>query len=255
MNKLMNWGLAALLMLTMGTALAGDKDKVSESRAVDARVVRVKLDGVISLQVQQGATPSLTLSGEPKYLARTTTRQNGDTLAIETDFNDHGHIDAKTVRATLTLPNLREVVSDSLGTTEVRGFSGKELVLGLEGAGAIKVDCNYKVLFANLGGVGSMNIQNGDSESVNLDLRGAGYITLAGKSKWLKANLGGLGGLDAKAFDAENVNLDLSGLGNATVLARQSADLNLSGLGSVTVFGKPLSRKVSVDGLGKVSWK
>lgn len=253
MNKAMNWGAALLMMLAMGLAAAAEK--VTETRPVDARVVRVKLDGVISLQVQQGATPSLTLSGEQKYLARTTTRQNGDTLAIETEFNDHGHIDAKTVRVILTLPNLREVVSDSVGSTEVRGFSGKELVLGLEGAGAIKVDCNYKVLFANLGGVGSMNIQNGDSDSVNLDLRGAGYITLAGKTKWLKANLGGLGGLDAKAFDAENVNIDLSGLGNATVLARQSADLNLSGMGSVTVFGKPLSRKVSVDGLGKVSWK
>jgi hypothetical protein len=49
--------------------------------------------------------------------------------------------------------------------------------------------------------------------------------------------------------------LDLSGLGNAIVTAHQNANLNLSGMGSVTVYGKPLNRKVSVDGLGKVSWK
>ena len=47
----------------------------------------------------------------------------------------------------------------------------------------------------------------------------------------------------------------MSGLGNASVLARQNAVLNLSGLGSVTVYGKPPRRTVSVDGLGKVSWK
>jgi hypothetical protein len=47
----------------------------------------------------------------------------------------------------------------------------------------------------------------------------------------------------------------LSGLGNATVNARDSATLSLSGLGSVTVYGKPQNRNVSVDGLGKVSWK
>jgi hypothetical protein len=80
-------------------------------------------------------------------------------------------------------------------------------------------------------------------------------LTLHGRSKWLKADLGGLGGLFAQQFHADNVNVDLSGLGNATVNARQNATLNLSGLGSVTVYGKPRNRNVSVDGLGKVSWK
>ena len=56
-------------------------------------------------------------------------------------------------------------------------------------------------------------------------------------------------------FAADTVNVDLSGLGNASVTAHQNANLSLSGLGSVTVYGKPLNRKVSVDGLGKVSWK
>jgi hypothetical protein len=80
-------------------------------------------------------------------------------------------------------------------------------------------------------------------------------VTLSGRSKWLKADLGGLGGLDAQQFAVDTVNLDLSGLGNATVTAHQNATLNLSGMGSVTVYGKPLNRKTTVDGLGKVSWK
>jgi hypothetical protein len=100
-----------------------------------------------------------------------------------------------------------------------------------------------------------MNIQGVNSEGIDLNLRGAGYVTLSGKSKWLKANLGGLGGLDAQQFHADTVTLELSGLGNATVTAKQSATLSLSGMGSVTVYGKPLNRSVSVDGLGKVSWK
>jgi hypothetical protein len=88
-----------------------------------------------------------------------------------------------------------------------------------------------------------------------LNLRGAGVVTLSGTSKWLKASLGGLGSLDAQQFHADTVNLDLSGLGNAIVSAKQSANLNVSGLGSVTVLGKPVNRSVSVDGLGKVSWR
>jgi hypothetical protein len=119
----------------------------------------------------------------------------------------------------------------------------------------MKVNCNYKTISATLGGVGSMNIQGFNSEGIDLNLRGAGYVTLKGHSKWLKASLGGLGGLDAQHFHVDTVNLDLSGLGNATVSARNSANLSLSGLGSVTVYGKPTNRSVSVDGLGKVSWK
>ena len=59
----------------------------------------------------------------------------------------------------------------------------------------------------------------------------------------------------AQQFEADSVSINLSGLGNATVNARTNLDLNLSGLGSVIVYGKPLNRNVSVDGLGRVSWK
>ena len=90
---------------------------------------------------------------------------------------------------------------------------------------------------------------------LNLSLGGAGFVTLTGRSKRLKAELGGLGGLDARQFEVEAVTLELSGLGNAKITARQSATLSVSGLGSVTVYGKPQHRSVSVDGLGKVSWK
>ena len=119
----------------------------------------------------------------------------------------------------------------------------------------MKVSCSYRIVNANLGGVGSMVIQGANTEGVDLNLRGAGYVTLNGRSKWLKATLGGLGGLDAQHFYVDSVNLELSGLGNATVTAKQNANLNLSGMGSVTVYGKPLNRSVSVDGLGRVSWK
>jgi hypothetical protein len=100
-----------------------------------------------------------------------------------------------------------------------------------------------------------MNIHAQNSEGIELNLRGAGAVNLVGRGKWLKADLGGLGGLNAQQFTADNVDIDLSGLGNATVTAHQNANLNLSGMGSVTVYGKPLYRKQSIDGLGKVSWK
>lgn len=256
MKMVLKFGLAGAAFCALtGTAIAEPDETATETRAIDARVVRVKLDGVIDLKLRQGPVALLVISGDKRFLAKTTTLQSGDTLNIDTEAKGFKMRNKERLRAELTLPHLREVASESVGFTEISGFSGDELELSLDGAGSMKVISDYKVVNATLGGVGHMNIQGVNSDGIDLNLRGAGYVTLSGRSKWLKASLGGLGGLDAQHFQAETVTLDLSGLGNATVTARQSANLSLSGMGSVTVYGKPLNRTVSVDGLGKVSWK
>jgi hypothetical protein len=242
-------------LLASAPAAAAPEQPVTETRFVDKRVVRISLEGVINLKVTQGPVASLVLSGDKRWMSKTTTIQSGDTLEINTDTSGvrmgNNHMG---IRAELTIPELREVSSESLGWTDVSGFSGDKLSLNLEGAGGMKVQCKYQLVDASLGGLGSLNIQ-GDNEGIDLNLQGAGLVTLAGRGKWIKANVSGLGALDAKKFEVDSVDLDLGGVGGATITARQSAKLNVSGMGSVTVFGKPAKRDVSVDGLGKVSWK
>jgi len=253
MNKTFSLGLAAAgLWACFGMAQAAP-EAVTETRPIDARVVRVRLDGAVDLRIRQGSTASLTLSGDPRWLQKTVTVQHGDTLNIDADV--HGRMRMGALHAELTLPALRELKSESLGSTDVSGFSGDELELSLDGAGSMRISCHYRLVSASLGGIGSMHLQSLGGEGVDLNLRGAGFVTLSGSAKWLKADLGGLGNLDAREFAADSVDVDLSGLGNASVTAHQNAMLNLSGMGSVTVYGKPLNRRVAVDGLGKVSWK
>jgi hypothetical protein len=253
MNKIFSLAPAgAALCAVLGVAHAA-ADVTTQARPIDARVVRVKVDGAIDLRIRQGGTPALTLTGEPRYLERTMTSQSGDTLNIDTDVQ--GHVRTGSLHAELVLPALREVASESLGTTEVSGFSGDELDVTLDGAGSMKIASSYRLVRASLGGIGSMQMQGLNGEGIDLNLHGAGFISLSGRAKWLKADLGGLGNLDAQQCNADSVDIDLSGLGNARVTARQNANLNLSGMGSVTVYGKPQNRKVAVDGLGKVSWK
>jgi hypothetical protein len=256
MTKLFRFGLLFAAFCAL-CSRAGAAEEGSETRvvAIDARVVRVKLDGVIDVKLRQGEMPSLKITGDRRDLAKLSSSQTGDTLYLETDDGRAVKLGRSGARAELVLPSLRQVVCEGVGTTDISGFSGDELELTMDGAGSMKANVDYKVLKANLGGVGKMHLWVSDNDTAELDLRGAGYITLGGRSKLLKATLGGLGGLNAQQFQADSVNVDLSGLGNATVHAKNNATLNLSGLGSVTVYGKPLSRNVTVDGLGKVSWK
>lgn len=254
MKKLLQFGL----LLTAFFALFGRAqadDTVTDTPVIDARVVRVKIDGVIDLKIRQGPTPSLTITADKNVINKMTAVQSGDTLHFDTESRGFKFSRSSGAHAVLVLPALREVVSDGVGSTEINGFSGEQIDLTLEGAGSMKMTCDYKKLKANLGGVGSMTLWVSENDSIDLDLRGAGYITIGGHSKQLNATLGGLGGLNAQQLQADAVTVELSGLGNATVNAKTNATLNLSGLGSVTVYGKPLNRNVSVDGLGKVTWK
>ncbi|MYN10313.1 GIN domain-containing protein [Pseudoduganella aquatica] len=243
--------MAATLYAAHGATIA--QEMASESRRIDARAVKVVLDGVISLNVKQGATASLVVSGDKRYLTKVTVVQNGDTLRIGTELNGvqlHNH----QLRAELTLPNLRELVSAGVGSADVSGFTGDEMRLALEGAGAVNVTSRYRNVNARLTGVGSMHLNAGEAETVGLDLRGAGQIVVSGQSKSLNAKLGGIGSLDAQQLRADSVDVDLSGLGGATVYAKTSANLRLTGLGSATVYGKPANRSASARGLGSVAW-
>jgi len=256
MNKVFQVGLLFAASCALpGHALAADEAE-TRTVSIDARVVRVKIDGVVDVRLRQGDTPSLRIVGDKRYLDKLTSSQMGDTLHLEGEGDRSIKISSGTgARAEMVLPNLRQVVMEGIGSTEISGFSGQDLELVMDGAGSMKATVDYKMVRARLGGIGRMNLWIGENERTQIDLGGAGNITLGGRSKLLKAALGGLGGLNAQQFDAADIDLDLSGLGNATASATSNARLNLSGLGSAVVYGKPLNRDVKVDGLGKVTWK
>jgi len=257
MKKMMRAAmLATVLCSGANAALAGEI--TSESRSVDARTVKVDVDGVINLKVRQGASASLVLSGDSDELRDVVIEQRGDTLHIGSREQKHSFTfgnKKKALRAELVLPQLAALTSGGVGSTEVNGFNGDKLRLALEGAGSVKLDAQYRNLDVRLGGLGSITVNGGSSEQVDLDLQGAGRIEISGASRSLRARLGGLGSLEAQQMRADLVDVNMSGLGSATLYAKNSANLVLTGLGSATVYGKPATRSASARGLGSVSWQ
>lgn len=246
--------VAAMLALVASPALADEL--VRENRSVDARVTKVKLGGVVDLVLRQGATPSLVVSGDRRYVQRITTVQHGDTLEIGTEsLRSRAGVRHEQLRAELTVPNLTEFTSHGVGASTVTGFSGDAVRVALDGAGSVTLNSNYRNIDARLGGVGGMTLNGVQAERLDLSLRGAGRISVSGESKLLRARLAGVGSLEAQGLRADAVDLDLSGLGGATVHATRAADVDLSGMGSATVYGKPSTRKVNTSGMGKVAWK
>lgn len=252
MNKFFTATMMTAVMLTAGGAAQAD-EIITEARTVEGRPVKVVLDGIVDLKLKQGA-PALVVSGDKRYLQKITVTQNGDTIRIGTESMRGIHFGSRNLKAELSLPQLRELVSAGVGSAEVRGFDGDEVRLSLEGAGAVNMASRFKKVDARLTGVGSMTVSDTQADVVDLNLKGAGQIAISGQSKQLFAKLGGIGSLDAKQLHSESVDADMTGLGSATFNAKTSANLRLSGMGSATVYGKPVNRQSTARGLGSVSW-
>jgi hypothetical protein len=251
MNKLFAATMMTAALLAAGCTHADET--ISETRTVDGHAVKVILDGVVDLKLKQG-TPSLVVSGDKRYLQKITVTQDGDTIRIGTEHMRGIQLGSHNLKAELTLPQLRELVSAGVGSADVKGFDGDEVRLSLEGAGSMNVASHYKKVDVRLTGVGSMTVTDTKADMVDLNLKGAGQISISGQTRRLDAKLGGIGSLDAKQLQSENLDADLSGLGSATFNAKTSANLRLTGMGSATVYGKPASRQSTARGLGSVSW-
>jgi hypothetical protein len=257
MNKLLGTAFLATAF-SMGAHAAWADDIVRENRPVDAKVSKIHLGGIVRLNVRQGPTASLVVSGDRRYVSKITTTQRGDTLSIDTESGNHMNFGRNSgeLRADLTVPNLQEFVSEGVGQSEVSGFSGDRLVVSLDGAGAVKVSGQYRDIDARLGGVGGLTLNTtGPADRIEVKLGGAGQISVSGQTKVLRAHLGGVGSLDAQQLRADSVDLDMSGMGGASVFARTAANVNLNGMGSATVYGKPATRNATTNGFGKVSWQ
>ena len=252
MNKFFTATMMTAVLLAAGGAAQAD-EIISEARTVDGRTVKVVLDGVVDLKLKQGA-PALVLSGDKRYLQKITVTQSGDTIRIGTENMRGIHIGPRNLKADLTLPQLRELVSAGVGSAEVKGFDGDEVRLSLEGAGAMNMASRFKKVDVRLSGVGSMTVSDTNAEQVELNLKGAGQISISGYTRQLGAKLGGIGSLDAKQLQSDSVDADMTGLGSATFNAKTSANLRLSGMGSATVYGKPVNRQSTARGMGSVSW-
>lgn len=256
MNKLIGTALVATT-LSLATHVAFAADEVRETRNVDAKVTRIKLGGVVSLTVHQGATPSLVISGDKEGVARVITEQRGDTLEISTEKRNGVRIGwhNEKMKADLTVPNLQEFVAQGVGSTTISGFSGDKISITQGGAGSLTMNARYRTVDANLGGVGSFTLDANSAERIDLRLGGAGHMTVTGQVKNLYARLSGVGSLNAEDLRADAVDLSMSGIGSANVFAKTSARLDLSGMGSATVYGNPTNRSASTSGMGKVHWK
>ncbi len=199
----------AVGLVSHGTAGA-DAPLARETRAVGA-FQAITIAGALKVDVTVGKAAGVELSGEPDLLAKVTTTIQDGALVIDTPKRMNNR---RTLRATVTMPDLRSILISGTADMKVAGVANAGLAISIPGTGS---------------------------------------LTLAGSTGSLKVRIDGTGNIEADKLAAKDARVDIAGTGQATLRATESVDINISGTGSVEVAGKPARVRKSVTGTGAVN--
>lgn len=195
------------------TVIEGSGKIITETRDVQ-NFDQILLNGQGNLNIEQGATESLTIKADDNLMPLIRTEVSRSQLVIDFNIKPSEAVKpSEAIEYTLTVKDIR--------------------ALELNGAGNITS--------------GSID---GDILSVSLD--GAGNITLAGQLASQVITINGSGSYNGGDLDSQSAIVTIDGAGNATVWAHDNLDAKISGLGNIAYYGSPTVTQ-SIDGVGTVT--
>jgi len=197
-----------------------------EVRAVHD-IQEVALEGVGTLQIEQGETESLTIEAEPKVLERIETEVQNGRLTIRPDRSFKTR---ESITYFLTITQLSGIELSGAGRVEVAELSTDQLRINGSGAGAIVIEG----LTAN-----------------TLDVTAAGNVQaeLAGTVDSQTITVSDAASYAAADLESRLASVTASGASQVTVNVSESLDAHVSAAASVKYIGDPaVSEDVSAAG-------
>ncbi len=233
--------LAALMACLPGYAAAdfwgGEKIVGSGTPKTEAREVTafqsIALDVAATLELRQGDTDGLTITGDDNIVPLIETVVENGTLKIRWAGNKRNY--------SLHYKKLQIVVN-------ARTINS----LSVTGSGDIHAaKLKSQDLRTTIGGSGDITIDILEATSLKVGLTGSGDVTVGGKADTLDVSLTGSGDVAAAKLDVRSAKVSLQGSGDVSVWATESLKASVAGSGDIIYSGKP---KVagSVTGSGSV---
>ena len=190
--------------------------------------------GFGELDIEQGATESLTVRAAEAYVDILEVEVRGDTLHIdlEPDFPWNLLPFAEAPRFELVVRDLNALELDGAASVT---------------AGPIDADA----LELDLAGAGDIDFSDVTAEELAVDVAGAGDVEISGEVDEQMVSLSGAGRYSAGDLESMSCEVTLSGAGDATVWAEEELTIELSGAGSIEYYGEPVVSQ-DVGGVGEV---
>lgn len=214
MKKILSAATVLIIILSSCTkSITGSGIVVTENRQV-AAFTRVRLEGDAQVQIIQGNTQKITVSGYDNLVPIFETYVSNGlvTLRFETGYYN---IHRNNINVLIEMPDLPEVRSSGSGDITILNF------------------LNSPLLNAGINGSGNIIIEGSSFDKVVLSVNGSGNI---------KA-------VNAQIKEAE---ADVNGSGDIELSCSQKLTAHISGSGNINYYGNPAIADIRVSGSGKV---
>jgi Putative auto-transporter adhesin, head GIN domain len=230
--------LAAMLAIGCNISNVGNLNVITPSNVIisENREVRdfsaIDFTTVGKVNIMQGDTESLNISGPDNIVPRIKTSVNNGTLIIETEGNLNIAPLGKQnpLVFTIVVKNLNSLDVSGLGDVQIETLSTPNLTIDMSGAG--KIAQNQII-----------------TDDMVIDLSGLGGIDITGQATQATVDISGAGSVNAPDLKIQNANVNISGLGSATLWVTDELSGEISGGGSVSYYGNPQAN-TSSTGLG-----
>lgn len=175
-----------------------------------------------------------------------------ENILISADKNLHQHINIEQKNDTLHIYSDRDLILRPTKLyVEVTYTELKRIILA--GASNLSADTTIKADSFNIDISGAASGKlDFDNNKLYTNVSGAANLTLTGKTISHKAFLDGASNLKAYNLSTKNTTINLIGAGSAKINATEELIASLSGVGSIKYTGNPESKKINVDGLGRI---
>lgn len=245
------YGVMSATVKQSGTINLAQQNLASGSRAVTNEIEQVDMDGPFDLMIVRADQASLTLQGEERLLPKVVVLQDGKVLRVSTK----GMLvtNNQTVKVVLRLPQLTVLNQFGSGDSEVRGFSGPDMIFNLNGSGDLTYSGQYQHLVSQTKGSGNIELEVGNIDSLVLNTGGSGDIVAIGKVRKLDAVSTGSGNIDTERLISQQSSVVTHGSGNVKVYASKNATIANTGSGDVEIYGNPGTKDVANTGSGEVT--
>jgi len=194
----------------------------------------VEIGSAFEFEIEQSSSYSINVTADDNVIDYVQVSQVGQTLKIR--LRRVAFLGPVTLRASVTMPQLRGLTASGASHGTVSNFSSTEdLDITVSGASMVTGDIT--------------------AGNVDFGISGASTIQLEGSANDIDANVSGASRFNLDAFTVNNADVNFSGASSGTVNLNGRLDANLSGASTLWYIGEPTSTDINTSGGSTVSKK
>jgi len=202
-----------------GEQVTGSGDLITETRPVSG-FDRVEMSIPGNLEIEQGGTESLTVTGDDNLLPLLVTSVSGDKLTIRYKSNINAR-PSQPIQITLTVKDLEGLEMSSPGRATTGPIQTDDFRLGLSSSGDIVIEeLQADKLTARLSSSGDIIIQGGTANELDLTVSSSGSF-------------------QAKDLEVQKAEIEVTSSGDVTVWVVDDLDVQITSSGDVYYYGSP----------------